>query len=110
MPCERIRSRDGSVVGFVCSRGPRTPPKPCSVCGREATRLCDFKQRRGTCDAPLCDDCTDPRLSLDGEDASEWDHFDLCPKHSAESSQPKRSEYSQLDLGLDGGGDDAKGS
>lgn len=80
---------DGKNVAVVCSRGtPEPKPKRCAICGRDGTRLCDYPRRdSGTCDVPLCDDCTTPRLGLGSMKASEWDHFDLCPEHAAKSAQ-----------------------
>ena len=88
MPCERIHGRDGSVI-IVCSRTHRPRPKVCSGCGRRtAELLCDWpnpRKKSGTCDAPLCQDCTfrPPgvvRAPFPGEFVDET--YDLCPKHA----------------------------
>lgn len=84
MPCEVVRV--GSSVAIVCSRGPRKAPKRCIACGKPATRECDrkvlkmrgprggvlAKPKEGTCDAPICDDCT--FVPAPGKD--------LCPDHA----------------------------
>lgn len=51
------------VTRFICVRGQRS--KPCSVCGRAGSRLCDglkaplaFGADPVTCDASLCTGCS----------------------------------------------------
>ena len=57
MPCEKIVSPDGTMVGFVCSRG-RQPRKLCHYCGKPAMVLCDYPLGNGkTCDKPMCNSC-----------------------------------------------------
>lgn len=62
----------GVGTGFICTRGPRARRKPCSGCGRPADLLCDWKVDGGTCDAPVCDQCT----------TSPAKDKDLCPAHA----------------------------
>ena len=54
MPCEPIRSEDGQIVGFSCSRG-----RPgCDTCGAPSVALCDYPVASGTggtCDARMCE-------------------------------------------------------
>lgn len=73
MACERVNLPSGGSA-IVCGTDRR--PK-CSVCGaRSRVNLCDWKtpgQRKGTCDAPICDACsTKPAPGKD-----------LCPTHKA---------------------------
>lgn len=86
MACERITDGDGRVVGFICTRGRRSRPKPCVGCGKPSTRLCDTRVANGarskTCDAPLCDACTfSPREGVD-----------CCPRHRREPTPPEQLE------------------
>jgi hypothetical protein len=67
--CRPVRLADG-VKAIVCTRGTR---RRC-VCGRPATKLCDFPTGRGTCDKPLCGRCARPV----GPDR------DFCPNHPRE--------------------------
>lgn len=72
MGCERI-ALPGGGAAIVC--GTRTRTRRCA-CGRPATLLCDWKvpgRRSGTCDKPICDDCT----------TSPARGKDLCPAHAA---------------------------
>lgn len=67
MTCERIPG------GFICGRGVR---RQRCACGQIATLACDWKvkaRRSGTCDAPICADCT----------TSPAPEKDLCPTHAA---------------------------
>jgi len=72
MPCRPVPLPGGFAV--VCGPGNRS--KPCTYCGRNSSRLCDFpvlrKGIKTTCDAPLCDRCTQ-RIAGDG---------DLCRAHA----------------------------
>jgi hypothetical protein len=72
MTCERF-VLPGGIVGFICTSGRRSRPKPCKVCGADSTKLCDGPPpagvRRKTCSAPICDAHATPT----GED------LDLCP-------------------------------
>jgi hypothetical protein len=90
MPCDFVRFRDGTTA-WICSRqGRGRKPKPCCVCGRDSTRLCDHpvpSRKSGTCDAPLCDDCTTVNTSVKHLSVDVQDEFDLCPKHAASSAQ-----------------------
>ena len=79
MPCYRFGGKmpDGTPYGgFVCTRNHRS--KPCSVCGRPMSRLCDYRLRGAkagkTCDRPLCERCA-VRVGPDR---------DLCPAHARE--------------------------
>jgi hypothetical protein len=104
--CERFRSVDGTIEGFICNRSKRRPR--CSVCGNPATRLCDAPLRGAkagrTCDRPLCDDhasrpanvCRPPEQIRMGDHPGvipgselanrrillEPDSYDLCPAHA----------------------------
>lgn len=91
MSCTPFRSQDGSVSGFVCSRGQRR--KACSECKvRPATLLCDFplsgRKAGKTCDRALCRRCaievkSVPRLpELAFGTKLEPDTMDLCPAHA----------------------------
>lgn len=76
MNCEAMQLPGGGTA-FVCrGRTVRRQTKPCRVCGKESTKLCDFPTRgarnKTTCDAPLCDGCA---VSI-GPDS------DLCPTHA----------------------------
>jgi hypothetical protein len=79
MPCIRV----GNAI--VCTRG-RARPAPRCACGKERTRECDYpvlksrgkrggvlrKPVKGTCDEPMCDDCTfEPKQGVD-----------LCNRHA----------------------------
>jgi hypothetical protein len=60
MTCERFRSEDGTITGFICNRSARRPK--CSVCKvRPAMKLCDFplvgKKQGQTCSVALCEKC-----------------------------------------------------
>ncbi|MGD9539068.1 MAG: hypothetical protein AB7P52_17685 [Alphaproteobacteria bacterium] len=69
----RIVTLPGGDRAFVC--GSRRS-RPCSVCGRPASLLCDYPDsghKSGTCDQPLC-----PRCSV--RPAGTRDK-DFCPRH-----------------------------
>lgn len=85
MPCTPFQI--GTVRGIYCARGKKSKPKLCT-CGREATRLCDFKiGKRKTCSRGMCDACT----------FSPEDGKDFCAEHrAAVQQQPATGE---LDLG-----------
>ncbi|MGN6270898.1 MAG: hypothetical protein ACTHM0_13520 [Sphingomonas sp.] len=71
MTCQHVTLPDGARA-IVCSSHRRQ----ICACGRRATLLCDWKvptRRSGTCDAPICVDCT----------TSPAPDKDLCPKHAA---------------------------
>lgn len=75
MPCRPLIV-DGKPSGLVCGPGVRRGA-PCAFCNRTSSRLCDFPVTKdhgvkGTCDAPLCSDCT-TRIAGDG---------DLCRTHA----------------------------
>lgn len=56
MTCEQV-TLPGGGTAIICSPG---RAKRCA-CGKRAPLLCDWKvpeHRSGTCDAPLCRDCT----------------------------------------------------
>ena len=68
MKCETVEV-DG-VRAIVCSSGRR----PRCKCGKPATLACDWKiprKKSGTCDAPICAECT-TKPSADK---------DICPDH-----------------------------
>lgn len=70
MTCERV-SLPGGGTAIVCG----TRKKKRCKCGRPATLACDWKvpgRRSGTCDAPICDQCT----------MSPAPDKDLCPTHA----------------------------
>jgi hypothetical protein len=99
MPCEVIKFPDGGH-GIICSRGPRTKPKPCVRCGEPSSQLCDWKvtnRKSGTCDRPLCQRCT----------FSPAEEKDLCPEHAAtwkaRGSQPDRLQAEPVQDDLFGG-------
>jgi hypothetical protein len=74
MPCVPFRSEDGSVTGWVCSRG--RAQHRCK-CGRSATHQCDFplkgSKAGGTCDRWLCAKCA----------VHVGPNLDYCPAHAA---------------------------
>ena len=74
MVCETVQLENGARA-IVCSPGRRKAR--CSECGKTANLLCDWKvktRRSGTCDAPICADCThNPAPDKD-----------LCPTHRDE--------------------------
>lgn len=89
MSCDYIAFPGGYAI--VCNRAKR--PRACKVCGRRASRECDFpiKPRGGgkprTCDAPLCGQCakawtSDLALQPSAPPAP-GDTLDLCPAHHA---------------------------
>lgn len=62
----------GGGATIVCSGG---RARRCCQCGREGSRLCDWKKGGGaSCDASICAECT--HEPAPGKD--------LCPKHAAE--------------------------
>lgn len=70
MTCDHF-TLPGGGAAIVCSsrRAQRC------ACGRRATLLCDWRvpsKRSGTCDAPVCADCT----------TSPAPDKDLCPDHA----------------------------
>ncbi len=72
VPCESV-SLPGGGSAIVCTGG---RVKRCK-CGRRSTRLCDWKvasKRSGTCDAPLCANCS----TMPADDK------DLCAEHARE--------------------------
>lgn len=74
MVCETVQLENGARA-IVCSPGRRKAR--CGECGKVANLLCDWKvktRRSGTCDAPICDDCT--HSPAPGKD--------LCPTHRDE--------------------------
>lgn len=56
MPCATVRV--GDAVAIVCSRSGGA--HPCVVCGRIASKQCDYPRRprpsRARCNAHMCDD------------------------------------------------------
>lgn len=80
MTCEHIKI--GDMHAIVCTRGPKSRPKPCEFCNRPSTQLCDFpvetfvghdgkKHAAKTCDKRLCGVCA--RRGKSGRD--------YCPSH-----------------------------
>ncbi len=68
MVCQVITLPDG-VPAIVC--GPRGRADQRCGCGKRANLLCDWKVGSGTCDTPICNDCTfSPAINKD-----------LCPAH-----------------------------
>lgn len=91
MPCDILEHRDGSRTIICSSRGRRRKPRPCSVClTRPSSLECDGPAPRrssGTCDAPLCEQCTyrDPNITT----AMPWlDTHDLCPRCRVALARP----------------------
>ena len=81
MACQHVRVPGGGV-GIIC--GVRV--RRCK-CGNRATRECDWKvpkKKSGTCDAPLCANCT----------TSPAPEKDLCPKHVAAYNEWKAARRS----------------
>ncbi len=77
MTCEHVKLADGTTA-IVCTLGKRKA-KPCSVCGKPSTKLCDwvtaqardFGEQDHTCDKPLCDACA----------VHSGKNTDFCPDH-----------------------------
>jgi hypothetical protein len=73
MTCRLYKMPNGTTM-ICCSRGYNT--KRCRVCGRPATKLCDYQltgpKAGQTCDTPLCDRCA---VSLGV-------NMDYCPVHA----------------------------
>lgn len=71
MPCDHV-ALPGGGYAIVCRRDRR---KPCIVCGRPSSKLCDFPLTGGkagkTCDRPLCVRCA-VHVGTDS---------DFCPSH-----------------------------
>lgn len=90
MPCERY-TLPGGGGGFICSRGRgKEKAKPCYVCGKPSTRLCDYRDGFTTCDRPMCDEHTHHH----GDDT------DYCDEHNSEFSRV-RTENECKRLGLE---------
>lgn len=82
MKCAYVKI--GNTTAIVCGRG--NTKKKCVVCGRAASRLCDWKMGKknavttdggiarmnATCYKPLCDVCAFPPAHKK----------DLCPEHA----------------------------
>lgn len=72
MTCRIYKGDKGMII--LCDRGGQS--KRCSVCGRKATKLCDFPLRGKlagkTCDKDLCDKCA----------VSVGHSVDYCPAHA----------------------------
>ncbi len=77
MPCNTVDIGGGSYA-IVCRRGNR--PKPCSICGRPGSKLCDFPltgpKAGKTCDRSLCAKCA---VNVGPE-------LDYCPTHGRMSA------------------------
>lgn len=74
MTCEFVDLGNGARA-IVC--GPKRAKSRCASCGKRAGLLCDWKVadcRSGTCDTPICADCT--HSPAPGKD--------LCPAHRDE--------------------------
>ncbi len=72
MACQGVQLPSG---GFAIVCGQRSRRQKCK-CGKPATLECDWKvpkRKSGTCDAPICADCT----------LSPAPDKDLCPTHAA---------------------------
>ncbi len=87
MTCSWVKV-DGNWVHFKHS-GPQM--LPCIECQEISTRLCDWKLEGGTCDAPLCENCT----------SSPARGKDLCPEHAAVwAAHPDNVKARQAELDL----------
>ena len=90
MPCEPLLDENGKVCGFACSRGhTKQEPKTCYICGKPATKLCDYRDGFTTCDRPMCDVHTHHV----GQDT------DYCAEHNSEFSH-KRTDRENKRLGF----------
>jgi hypothetical protein len=73
VPCNHV-ILPGGAHAIICGRGSR--PRPCSVCGRPHSKLCDFPLRGAkagkTCDRTLCDQCA----------VHQEPDLDYCPAHA----------------------------
>lgn len=77
MPCDPFETEGGKVTGWICSPARvKVLPQRCYVCGRPATKFCDYRGMRVTyqtddygnkmrkvlvpdimtCDRPMCDE------------------------------------------------------
>ncbi|MDR3100794.1 MAG: hypothetical protein LBV73_27490 [Paraburkholderia sp.] len=74
MPCTPFQLPDGTH-GFICSRGRRRAPPPCSVDGCDASSgfQCDYRVGRKRCDRHLC--------AAHAHEVGPDVHF--CPEHFA---------------------------
>lgn len=87
MPCDFVQLPRGGTA-IVCSSRRR---QRCA-CGKPAPKLCDWKvpgKRSGTCDVPLCVNCTTVPAP----------EKDLCPKHAAEFAEWKAMRLLERRLG-----------
>lgn len=128
MPCVPFRSADGKTYGFVCTRG-RTKREVCEVCGKPASKLCDFplsgKKAGQTCDRKLCLSCATevdvsrlperfdigkhhgviPGGPADRVVLMEGDTVDVCPAHARFIKAKEKAKDSRGGLpGQQGGG------
>lgn len=77
MTCSVLQLENGARA-IVCSG--RRKPARCVGCGGQADLLCDWRTPDGTCDKPICANCS----------TSPAQDKDLCPEHAkAWSRHPK---------------------
>lgn len=82
MKCTRVRV--GEITATICG-SQRIPV--CVKCGGIATRECDWRIGRRTCDRPVCDECT--HSPAPGKD--------LCPRHAKEwANHPRQKQQALL--------------
>ena len=82
MGCEPIYT-NGNVTGFMCSIG-RKERLRCYICGKPATKLCDHREKEGTCDRPMCKEHTH-HIGKDTDLCAE--HNEVYKKNNAEPEQ-----------------------
>ena len=89
MSCKELRSKDGELVMFTCSRGTEGLDY-CDTCGRPATKMCGFPlvgaKKGRACDRKLCDGCateirTDRLPALFREAMQDVDTLTVCQVH-----------------------------
>jgi hypothetical protein len=84
MPCEWLKSDDGTIIHINRGRGKK---KTCPFCKRgTVSKLCDFPVGNGkTCDAEMCDQCATRKGFQDTPLAPGLkrinDTVDVCPIH-----------------------------
>ena len=85
MPCEWLKTADGTVIHVNRGRGGKK--KLCPFCKRgSVSKLCDFPIGNGkTCDAEICDGCARTLGRQDVEIGHGMkrlnDTLDVCPIH-----------------------------
>lgn len=86
MPCEWLKTPDGTVMHINRGRGGKK--RQCKFCGRiyREGKLCDFPVGHGkTCDAEMCESCAMPVGNQHTDIGNGLkrlnDTIDMCPIH-----------------------------